>query len=88
MHLFVHLSCGTRDLRCSRRYVDSLVAACGIRFPEQGLDLGPLHWERGFSAAGPPGRSQPLLLAAEVLVFWILSPKLGIEVKVYKHRLQ
>ena len=45
----------------------SLVAACRIWFPEQGLDLGPLHWKRGFLATGPPGKSQPLLLDAEVL---------------------
>jgi len=24
-----------------------IVAACGIQFPDQGLNLGPLHWELG-----------------------------------------
>ena len=28
--------------------------ACGIEFPDQGLNLGPLHWKRG--VPGPPGR--------------------------------
>ena len=38
------LSCGMQDLA---------VAACGIQLPDQ----GPLHWERGVSATGPPGKS-------------------------------
>ena len=29
--------------------------ACGIKFPDQGLNLGPLHWEHG--VPGPPGKS-------------------------------
>ena len=33
-----------------------LVAACGIQFPNQGLNLGPLHWECGVLAPGPPGK--------------------------------
>ena len=32
-----------------------LVAACGIQFPDQGLNLDPLHWEHGVLATGPPG---------------------------------
>ena len=35
-----------------------LVATCGIQFPAQGLNLGPLHWELGVLATGPPGKSQ------------------------------
>ena len=31
--------------------------ACGIWFLEQGSDLGPLHWECGVSATGPPVKS-------------------------------
>jgi len=34
-----------------------LVAACGIEFPHQRLNLSPLHWEHGVSATGPPGKS-------------------------------
>ena len=33
-----------------------LVAACGIQFPDQGLNPGPLHWEHGALATGPPGK--------------------------------
>ena len=43
----------------SLRHVNSLVAACGIWFPDQGLDLGPLHWEHGVLATGSPGKSLP-----------------------------
>ena len=33
---------------------------CGIRIYllDQGLDLGPLYWECGVLATGPPGKSQ------------------------------
>ena len=29
--------------------------ACGISFPDQGLNLGTLHWEHGILATGPQG---------------------------------
>ena len=35
----------------------ALAAACGIKFPDQGLNPGPLHWEHRVLAAGPPGMS-------------------------------
>ena len=34
-----------------------LVAACGIYFPDQGSDLGPLRWKLGVLGTGPPGKS-------------------------------
>ena len=34
-----------------------LVAACGLKFPDQGSNLGPLHWECGVLSTGPPGKS-------------------------------
>ena len=34
-----------------------LVVACGIQFPDLGLNLGPLHWEPRVLATGPPGKS-------------------------------
>ena len=34
------------------------VVACGIEFPDQGSNLGPLHWECGILATGPPGKSR------------------------------
>ena len=34
-----------------------LVVTCGIQFPYQGANLGPLHWECGVLATGPPGKS-------------------------------
>ena len=35
-----------------------LVAACGIYFPDEGSNPGPLHWEHGVLTAGPPRKSQ------------------------------
>ena len=35
----------------------ALAAACGIKFPDQGLNPGPLHWEHRVLATGPPGKS-------------------------------
>ena len=42
-----------RTFSCS----DLFVVACGIQFPDQGLNLGPLHWEHGVLATGPPGKT-------------------------------
>ena len=43
-------------------HVGSLVAACellvearGFKFHDQGSNLGPLDWEHGVPATGPPG---------------------------------
>ena len=33
-----------------------LVAACGIQFPDEGSNPGPLHWKGRVSATGPPGK--------------------------------
>ena len=41
------LSYSTWDLKSSLWPKESLVAACGILFPEQGLNPGALHWEHG-----------------------------------------
>ena len=49
------LSCGKRNLLVVA--CELLVAACGILFPDQGSNPGPLHWERGVLATGPPGKS-------------------------------
>ena len=37
---------------------EPLVEACGIQFPDQKSNPGPLHWEHGVLAPGPPGKSQ------------------------------
>ena len=41
----------------------SLVAACGIWFPDQGSNLGPLHWAWAILVTGTLGKSQKALLA-------------------------
>ena len=33
-----------------------LAVACEIKFPDQGLNLGPLHWEHRILANGSPPR--------------------------------
>ena len=43
--------------RSQLQHADSLVVACGIWFPDQGLNSGPLHWEPGALATGPPRKS-------------------------------
>ena len=49
-----------------------LVAACGIQFPAQGSNTGPLHWECRVLATGPPGKS---LVCVCVFVFNITKPR-------------
>ena len=39
--------------------------ACGIEFPDQGLNLGPLHWELRVLTTGPPGKSLQLIIIWE-----------------------
>ena len=58
------LSCSTWDRQSLLQHAGSsvtacepLIEACGIQFPDQGLNLGPLRWERRVSATGPPGKS-------------------------------
>ena len=36
---------------------EPLVAGCGIEFPCQGLNPGPLHWDHGVLAIGLSGKS-------------------------------
>ena len=39
-----------------------LAAACGIQFPDQRSNPGPLHWKHGVLATGPPGKSLNYLI--------------------------
>ena len=55
------LSCSTGDL---------LAVACGIWFPDQGLNPGPLPWEHGVLTAEPPGESRVFIL---ILYFNIIK---------------
>ena len=49
------LSSGMQDL--SVVIYGLLATACGIQFPEQGLNPGPLHWECGVLVTGRAGKS-------------------------------
>ena len=51
------LTCSMQDLPSLLQHVRSLAVACGIQFPDQGLNPGPLHWERGVLATEPPEKS-------------------------------
>ena len=48
------------DLATKPRPGKLLVVACGIVFPDQGLNPGSLHWECKVLATGPPGKSHSL----------------------------
>ena len=53
------LSCGRWDLHSLVAAWELLIEMRGIHFPDQGLNpgLGPLLWECGVLATGPPGNS-------------------------------
>ena len=54
IYLLIYFGCAGPQLR----HADSqLRHACGIQFPDQGWNPGPLHWERGVPLTGPPGKS-------------------------------
>ena len=59
-----------------------LTAACGIQFSKQGSNSGPLHWEYGVLATGPPGKSLPFLVH---LSFWHLTPSVIIYIFLEDH---
>ena len=52
------LSCCTQDLR--------FIEAGGTWFSDQESNQGPLHWEPGASATGPPGKSLCLALSSHI----------------------
>ena len=41
---------------------------CGTYFPDQGLSPGPLHWEHGNLATGPPGKSPKPLIKKIIII--------------------
>ena len=43
-----------------------LVVAWKTQLPDQGLNLGSLHWERGVLGTGPPGKSQDCELLLDI----------------------
>ena len=63
-------------LQCPRSLVTGcklLAVACGVQFPDQGLNLGLLHLEHGVLATGPPGRSLHSSLDGQLGCFHILA---------------
>ena len=44
------------------RHAHSLVAACGVQFPDQRSNSGPLPWEQRVLATAPPGKSVLIFL--------------------------
>ena len=56
--IFIYLFIYTTVLGHSQLQQEgSLVAACRIQFPDQGMNPGPLHWENRVLTTGPPGKS-------------------------------
>ena len=49
---------------------DLLVAACGTWFPDQGSNPGPLHWECGVLATGPPRKA---LQQQFHFIYWLIN---------------
>ena len=47
-------SCSMRGLHCGRK---ALSCSMHSLVPQQGLNLGPLHWECGVPTTGPPENS-------------------------------
>ena len=87
--VFIYLGCAGSQLwhlassfrragsfRCSMN--SQLRHACGTQFPNQGLNLGPLHWEHGLLPTGPP--EKPMILLTFVLCFnkKLKKPKISV----------
>ena len=58
-----------------------LVTACGIKFPDQESNPGPLHWELRVLVIGPPGKSLVSHFNKRMLQFRGMKPPLiqGVE---------
>ena len=66
LYLFIYLaalgfSCGMQDI---------LVEACGIQFPDQGSNPGPLHWEHRVLITGSPGKSPLVFIIISVILLF------------------
>ena len=72
IHLFGYAHCGMWGL---------LIVACGIQFPEQGWNLGPMHWEHRVLATGPPEKS-PILHSYNITLYITLSVKVQRDFKI------
>ena len=66
----LNCSTGISDLHCG---MQGLVATQGIWFPEQGLNLGPLLWEQGVLASGPPGGMHECSVAQSLTTSFMTS---------------
>ena len=51
------LSCSMQGLQSALQHEGPLIATCGIYFPNQGLNPGPLYWEYGVLVTGLPRKS-------------------------------
>ena len=58
----------TSSLVLLNTWIHTTFVACRIHFPDQGLNLGPLHWERGVIATGSPKMS-PLCFVLLTIFF-------------------
>ena len=67
-HRIFNLRCGMWDLSVSAGKL--LVAACGIYFPDQGWNPGPLHWKCRVLATGPPGKSLHSLFFFNLCIYF------------------
>ena len=61
------------------------VVACGIQFPDQRSNLGPLCWEHRVLATGPTGKSLISLLMTNLLGEMVLCICMYVHVCIYTH---
>ena len=66
-----YLPCGMQDSSVVSR--ELLVVACGIWFPDKGLNKGSLHWKCRVLAPRPPGKSSKPLLLTKTLILVLLK---------------
>ena len=82
------LSCSMQDLPSSLQHAGSLVEACGIQFPDQGLNSGPLYWEYRVLATGPPEKSLDYFsFSLNFLYFFLTLFFHSLDCKFYEARL-
>ena len=72
------VSCGMWDLLTA---ACELLVACGIRFPDEGLNLDPLHWKYRVLTTGPPGKFPDVSIISKLQFGFLLDKKVSSGIK-------
>ena len=74
-HRVLIVACEIFVAACTLLVVWTLSCERRIWFPDQGLNPGPLHWERWVLATGPPGKSCSHIVSSKTSIRYLVHVK-------------